>query len=92
MGVEWRLALREGRTPDWGSITPQHVEELCQVAVAANSEWHADLTSIDLSGYLSGMSEAKLWWLHPAVSEAADGMYNILVIEAHANSFFSRHG
>jgi hypothetical protein len=63
VGDEWRNASKVGQQGNWDKITLSYVENLCENGKRAEPDWHDDVNSLDLSQYIAGLPEKKMWWL-----------------------------
>ncbi|KAF8256829.1 hypothetical protein EI94DRAFT_1820187 [Lactarius quietus] len=55
MSEEWKAAEVEQRMPEWGIFTLDHISGYCHAQQEAHSDWHPDLSTLDLSNYLQGL-------------------------------------
>ncbi|KAF8259255.1 hypothetical protein EI94DRAFT_1707269 [Lactarius quietus] len=62
MSEEWK-AEAEQRMPDWGIFTLDHISGYCHAQREAHSDWHPDLSTLDLSRYLQGLQNHRRWWV-----------------------------
>lgn len=60
---EWFLAKKAARSPRWDIFPTAELSRKCQEQAAQHLDWHADLHSLDLSAYLRGLTQKKLWWI-----------------------------
>ncbi|KAF8267005.1 hypothetical protein EI94DRAFT_1701366 [Lactarius quietus] len=63
MSEEWKEAEAEQRMPDWGIFTLGHISGYCHAQREAHSDWHPDLSTLDLSRYLQGLQNHRRWWV-----------------------------
>ncbi|KAF8260357.1 hypothetical protein EI94DRAFT_1811827 [Lactarius quietus] len=63
MSEEWKAAEAEQRMPDWGIFTLDHISGYCHAQREAHSDWHPDLSTLDLSRYLQGLQSHRRWWV-----------------------------
>ncbi|KAF8258655.1 hypothetical protein EI94DRAFT_1707796 [Lactarius quietus] len=61
--IEWKVAEAEQRMPDWGIFTLDHISGYCHAQREAHSDWHPDLSTLDLSRYLQGLQNHRRWWV-----------------------------
>ncbi|KAF8258510.1 hypothetical protein EI94DRAFT_1815193 [Lactarius quietus] len=59
MSGEWKVAESEQRMPDWGIFTLDHISGYCHTQQEAHSDWHPDLSTLDLSRYLQGLQNHR---------------------------------
>ncbi|KAF8258707.1 hypothetical protein EI94DRAFT_1814774 [Lactarius quietus] len=62
MSEEWKVAKVEQHMPDWGIFTLDHISGYCHAQQEAHSDWHPDLSTLDLSHYLQGLQNHRQWW------------------------------
>ncbi|KAF8261944.1 hypothetical protein EI94DRAFT_1705159 [Lactarius quietus] len=63
MSEEWKAAEAEQRMPEWGIFTLDHIPGYCHAQWEAHSDWHPDLSTLDLSNYLQGLQNHRQWWV-----------------------------
>ncbi|KAF8260108.1 hypothetical protein EI94DRAFT_1706539 [Lactarius quietus] len=63
MSEEWKAAEAEQRMPDWGIFTLDHISGYCHAQREAHSDWHPDISTLDLSRYLQGLQNHRRWWV-----------------------------
>ncbi|KAF8265417.1 hypothetical protein EI94DRAFT_1702515 [Lactarius quietus] len=63
MSEEWKAAEVEQRMPDWGIFTLDHISGYYHAQREAHSDWHPDLSTLDLSRYLQGLQNHRRWWV-----------------------------
>jgi hypothetical protein len=75
MATEWATAKSSERAPNWGLFSTSYISGFCQKTVLDHPGWHRDLSAVDLSSYVQGLSRKKLWWTPDTqtVQEPADG-------------------
>ncbi|KAF8259622.1 hypothetical protein EI94DRAFT_1706978 [Lactarius quietus] len=59
----WKVAEAEQRMPEWGIFTLDHISGYCHAQREAHSDWHPDLSTLDLSNYLQGLQNHRRWWV-----------------------------
>ncbi|KAF8268597.1 hypothetical protein EI94DRAFT_1700095 [Lactarius quietus] len=60
MSEEWKVAEAEQHMPDWGIFTLDHISGYCHAQREAHSDWHPDLSTLDLSRYLQGLQNHSM--------------------------------
>ena len=61
---EWTHADNTGRAPNWGLFTMSYISRHCRQIAQNEPLWHRDLSAVDLSNYLRGITnKKKLWWV-----------------------------
>ncbi|KAF8263855.1 hypothetical protein EI94DRAFT_1703708 [Lactarius quietus] len=63
MSEEWKAAEAEQRMPEWGIFTLDHISGYRHAQREAHSDWHPDLSTLDLSNYLQGLQNHRRWWV-----------------------------
>ncbi|KAF8258659.1 hypothetical protein EI94DRAFT_1707792 [Lactarius quietus] len=63
MSEEWKVAEAEQRMPEWGIFTLDHISGYCHAQREAHSDWHPDLSTLNLSNYLQGLQNHRRWWV-----------------------------
>ena len=71
MADEWDNSRKDKRDPQWNALSITYVTQVCQNVAADHPDWHKDLTTLELSTYLRGLTQRKRWW----VQEMEDGMW-----------------
>ena len=95
MGAKWHEAHKEKCWPNWSIFTSEYIAQICQATSVANPTWHSDLTALDISAYLAGMSPKKFWWLAdaPSAPETLDDMWPLSSsVRISMNTYFSHYG
>ncbi|KAF8265206.1 hypothetical protein EI94DRAFT_1702658 [Lactarius quietus] len=60
MSEEWKVAEAEKCMPEWGIFTLDHISGYCHAQQEAHSDWHPDLSTLDLSCYLQGLQSHSM--------------------------------